>query len=72
MGTSFWVKRFLLALIVASALLFLVQLIKGQTLTDGIQFALLWGAGSAALFTLIGYIRYRRNPACMVPSPKDR
>jgi hypothetical protein len=29
------------------------------------------GLISAALFTLAGYIRYRRNPACMLPRDKQ-
>jgi hypothetical protein len=69
---SFWIKRFLLAFAVASAVLFLVQLVKGYTASDAAQFAALWGAISAALFVMVGYIRYKRNPACMLPQSKEK
>lgn len=67
MGTSFWIKRFLTAFAIASVLLFVVQLVKGYETIEAARFALLWSAISASLFTLVGYIRYRRNPACMLP-----
>ena len=49
---------------------FVAELIKGHGRTEAAQFAALWGALSAALFTLIGYIRYKRNPACWLPRSK--
>ena len=67
MGARFWVRRFLIALLVASALLFVVELAKGHAAMETARFVMLWGVLSAAIFTLIGYIRYRRNPACMLP-----
>lgn len=70
MTAAFWVKRFLLAFVVASISLGAVQYLKGSTLPSATQFGLLWGAISAALFTLVGYIRYKRNPACMLRRSK--
>jgi len=70
-GTKFWLKRFVIALLTASALLFVVELCKGHGRAEATQFAALWGTISAALFTLIGYNRYRRNPACWLPRPGD-
>lgn len=67
MTKGFWIKRFLVALVAACALLFVVQLAKGHTTTQAMQFAALWSLVSAALFTLIGHVRYKRNPACMLP-----
>jgi phosphatidylglycerophosphate synthase len=67
MSLGFWLKRFTFALFVASAALFCVQYLKGSPALEAVQFGLVWGVISAALFTLIGYIRYRRNPACMLP-----
>jgi len=72
MGTRFWIKRFLVALLVACVLLLVVQFAKGHAQTDAIRFAVFWGLISATLFTLIGYIRYKRNPACMLPRSKER
>lgn len=70
MGTRFWLKRFVFSLLVATALLFVVELVKEHGRTDAAQFAALWGVISAALFTLISYIRYKRNPACWLPRSK--
>ncbi len=67
MGTLIWTKRFLLAFAVAGLLLFGVGLIKGHGQARAIEFALLWGALTGAVYAIAGYIRYRRNPACMTP-----
>jgi len=67
MSTWFWLRRFALALIVADAVLFAMQLLKGHAVSDAATFAGLWGAISAAIFTLVGYVRYKRTPACMLP-----
>lgn len=70
MGRMFWLKRFLLALVGAGLVLFAVELLKGHELRQAVEFAVLWGIAFAALFTLVGYVRYRRNPACMMPADK--
>ena len=67
MSKGFWLRRFALALIIAGAALFAVQLLKGHAVSDAATFAGLWGAISATIFTVIGHVRYKRNPACMVP-----
>lgn len=66
-----WLKRFLLALIVAGTVLFAAQCLKGHTAADAAWFAALWGVVSAASFTLVGYVRYRRSPACMLPRSRQ-
>ena len=71
MGTGFWLRRFVVALMISSALLFVVELVKGQAWAEATQSAALWGMISAALFTLIGYYRYKRNPACWLPRPSN-
>lgn len=70
MGRTFWLKRFLLAFVGAGLTLFAVELLKGHELAQAVEFAVLWSVVFAALFTLIGYARYRRNPACMLPADK--
>lgn len=67
MSPGFWIKRFLLALLGSSVLLFLVELAKGHPLASALQFSALWGGIFAGVFTLVGYLRYKRNPACMLP-----
>jgi len=57
----------MLALLVASGILTVAHYAKGSPLPGAARFGFLWGAISAVLFTLIGYVRYRRNPACMLP-----
>lgn len=67
MTAGFWMRRFLVALVVAFAVLFLVHLAKGYADAETLQFAAVWSLISAGLFTVFGYIRYRRNPTCMLP-----
>ena len=67
MQATFWVKRFAVALLVTIAILFCVELLKGHARSSAIQFAITWGLITAAVYTVSGYIRYRRNPACMTP-----
>lgn len=62
-----WIKRFVLAFAIAAAVLFAVHLGKGYPAVAAAWFAALWGAIAAAVFTLVGYVKYRRSPACMLP-----
>lgn len=66
MGRKFWLKRLILAFVVASVLLLSAQLFKGAPLNSAVMYGLLWGGVTAVIFTLVGYIRYKRNPACML------
>ncbi|MBB6093197.1 xanthine/uracil permease [Povalibacter uvarum] len=68
MGIGFWLKRLVLSFVVAFAILVAAQLLKGASSNAAISHGLLWGVLTAAVFTGSGYIRYRRNPACMVPA----
>lgn len=67
---GFWLKRFALAFLGAGALLLAVEMLKGHAADQAVPFALGWGAMFATVFTLVGYARFRRNPACMLP--RDR
>lgn len=71
MGAAFWVKRFLLALAVAFVVLFGAELAKGHSQAAALQFAALWGLATGAVFTLAGYVRYRRNPTCWRPGDPE-
>ena len=62
-----WLKRFVLALLGAGATLFFVQWLKSHAAGDAAGFAVLWSAAFAGIYTGIGYVRYRRSPACMLP-----
>src|SRR3546814_15869791 len=68
MKPGFWIRRLLVVFLVASIVLFLVELLKGHERGAALQFALFWGAMTAGVFTLVGYIRFRRNPACLLPA----
>lgn len=67
MGLAFWCKRFALAFIVAFGILAIARVAKGDAFEPAIMYAAAWGAVSAGIFTLVGYLRFRRNPACMLP-----
>lgn len=66
----FWVKRFAVSFVIAGIVLFAVHAVKGYNLTDAAAFGCIWGAIGAAIFTLVGYVRYKRNPACLL-APRD-
>ena len=68
MGAAFWIKRFLVALVAAFAVLFGTELAKGHAQMAALQYAGLWALATAAIFTLASYVRYRRNPACWLPN----
>lgn len=70
MAKGYWVKRFALAFVVAAAILCAAHLLRGHGMADAAAFAASWGAVAAAVYTLSGYCRYRRNPACMLPRSK--
>jgi hypothetical protein len=71
MSTAAWAFRFLLAFAVAAAALAVVQLAKGANIGSAATFAAVWGALTALVFTGVGYIKYKRNPACMIkPTPE--
>jgi len=65
MTWRYWLKRFVRTLVPAGAALFIVQWLKGRAASDAAVFAVF-----AGIFTGIGRVRYRRNPACM--SPRSR
>ena len=67
MGAAFWVRRFLLSFVIAGVVLGALQYVRGATQSEAIAFGFVWGVISSGLFTLIGYVRFRRNPACMLP-----
>ncbi|TLX20671.1 hypothetical protein [Thermomonas fusca] len=70
MGAAFWIKRFSLALVVAFVVLFGVELAKGHSQVAAVQFASFWAVVTGTIFTLAGYVRYRRNPACWLPNDR--
>jgi hypothetical protein len=70
MPLTTWIFRFLVAFVVAAVVLFLVQLLKGNTLESALSYSVGWGALASAVFTGVGYAKYRRSPACMTKPPK--
>ncbi|HEX7327626.1 MAG TPA: hypothetical protein VF428_03700 [Casimicrobiaceae bacterium] len=66
----FWARRFVIGFAVAAVILFAVHAIKGYALQDSVVFGALWGAIAAAVFTVTGYIKYKRNPTCMLRQGK--
>lgn len=71
MPKGYWLKRLVMAFVVAAVVLFAAQLLRGHGAADAVGFAAMWGAIAAAIYTLTGYYRYRRNPACMLPRSKE-
>jgi hypothetical protein len=70
MKPGFWIRRLLIVFLVVSVVLFVVELAKGHESGAALRFALFWGVMTAGVFTLVGYIRFRRNPACVLPESR--
>lgn len=68
----FWAKRLAVSLLVAGGLLALVHYAKGHPWADAMAYGAFWGGVTAVVFTGVGYVRFRRNPACMIPSKSRR
>lgn len=71
MPWTFWLRRFAGAFLGALVVLTLVELLKGNDLTTALQFAGTWALIFAGIFVAVGYIRYRRNPSCMLPPRRE-
>jgi hypothetical protein len=74
MGSAFWTKRFLVATVIASAILTVSELLKGRELVAAVSFGLGWGVVSSAIYTGTRIYRSRKGQHCAVcndtPEPK--
>lgn len=64
MGTAFWIKRFLVVMAGASAIICLSQLRKGLGFEYAATQGAIWGVVSAALFTGARYWQARKGQHC--------
>jgi hypothetical protein len=53
MGTSFWVRRFILSFFAATILITGARLLRGYPLDYAMQEGLLWGVFSSVVYTLV-------------------
>lgn len=66
MGAVFWIKRFLIVLAGAFALIFLVQLLKGHDLDYALSEAAIWSLVSATIFTGARFRQSRQGKHCAI------
>lgn len=66
MDTTFWIKRFLAALVVAIAVICAAQLLKGHTFAYALREAAIWGILTAMVYTAALFYRIRRGQQCAV------
>lgn len=64
MGTAFWIKRFLLVLVAAFAIICGAQLLKGHDFAYSATQGALWGVIGAAIFTAAQYRQMRKAQHC--------
>lgn len=64
MGTGFWIRRFVFVLVVAFAVIFAAQWLRGRGLEYAATHALLWSVVSALVFTVARYFQARRGQHC--------
>jgi hypothetical protein len=66
MGRMFWIKRFLIVALVATAILTAVELLKGHELVQAVLFGLGWGVLASAVFTVTRIYRSRKGQHCAI------
>lgn len=66
MGTGFWIKRFLVVLVGAFAIIFAVQLLKGHSRDYALEQAAIWGTLAALIFGITRFFRARRGQHCAI------
>lgn len=64
MGASFWVKRFVVVLASAWAIISSAQLLQGESLAYSASQGLLWAAISASIFTGARIYQSRKKQHC--------
>jgi hypothetical protein len=66
MGTTFWVRRFLLAFVVATFVITGSQLLRGRGLSYSLTQGLIWAAISASVFTVARIYQSRKGDHCAI------
>ena len=66
MGTQFWVKRIFTVFAAAFVILSIVQAMKGHDLAYATSHGAIWGALSAAVFTIARFFQARRGQHCAI------
>lgn len=66
MGSVFWTKRFFTVLVGAFALICVAQVLKGHSLSYSASQAAIWGAISAAVFTIARFLQACRGQHCAI------
>ncbi|KQZ45023.1 hypothetical protein [Duganella sp. Root1480D1] len=64
MGTAFWIKRFLVVLAGAFAIISLAQALRGHAIEYSATQGAIWGVIGAAIFTLARYRQARKGQHC--------
>jgi len=64
MGTAFWIKRYLVVLLGAFAIICAAQLLKGHDLEYSATQGAIWGLISATVFTAARYRAASRKQHC--------
>ena len=66
MGTAFWIRRFLLVFISASAVIAAAQMLKGHTWGYAGFQGMLWAAIASTIFTAARIFQSRRGQHCAI------
>lgn len=66
MGTTFWIKRFLVVLVGAFVIIGAAQMLKGHDLPYSVTQAAIWGSITATVFTVARLYQSRRGQHCAI------
>jgi hypothetical protein len=64
MGVAFWIKRFLVVLAGAFAIISVAQALQGHTIEYSATQGAIWGAAGATIFTVARFRQARRGRHC--------
>jgi hypothetical protein len=64
MGTAFWIKRFLVVLAGAFAIISLAQAIRGRSFEYAAMQGAIWGVIGATIFTITRFRQARKGQHC--------
>lgn len=72
MGASFFVRRYVLVLVLASVVISLAQYLKGHTVAYSVREGLIWGAIASLVYTSVLAYKLRHLRAAAGPGGRCR
>ena len=72
MSKKFWIKRFILALLISFSIIFIAQYVKSNNFSYAFIQAALWSVFASAVYLFVLWNKLRKNPSCAIKSEQDK